>query len=73
MLKYFRKCYFFLTVDIYYLIEIKHQRSLTVSLNLHKKLKSNEDEQLHYSDSEKRDESHTIVELGSNTLETTTI
>jgi len=48
---------------------ITRQRSLTVRLNLHKKLKSNEDEQLHYSKSEKRDESHTIVELGSNILD----
>jgi len=51
----------------------KQQRSLTVRLNLHKKLKNYEDEQLHYSESEKRDETHTIVELGSNTLETATI
>jgi len=48
---------------------ITRQRSLTVRLNLHKKLKSNEDEQLHYSESEKRDETRTIVELGSNTLD----
>lgn len=42
-------------------------RKWIVRLNLRQELKHYEDEQLHYSESERRDETHTMGELGSNT------
>ncbi len=41
-------------------IDIKQQRSLTVRLNLHQELKHYEDDQLHYSDCDEREETFTI-------------